>query len=312
MTGVTPPGTALERLRRPVTALSRLPEPLGYAMHPFLVHGGLDRWLLPKGPEVLVEALDGAWFKLDPHDEIAREILHFGAYEKRNVEIIRLLTRGLGGTFMDIGANLGNHSVLLAAGFQSLAAFEPNPPTLARLKANLDLNGLLQDQGKVQVFGLGLSDGNAKLPFHAEAGSNPGASRFLDAPEEGASLLETRIGDEIVEEGALGPVTALKIDVEGHEERVIAGLAKTIERDRPFMFMEWDARRNGLGCLERLDGYGFFAQPWEMTRRRWWRPFARGIDAGRKPRLARVSRDDLRDRYVSMLVAVPPGRTPTL
>ena len=306
MTGDTLPGNEPERLRRPATLLARFPEPLAYALHPFLVHGGLDRWLLPKAREVLVEALDGACFSLDPHDEIAREILHFGAYEKRNVEIIRHLTRGLGGTFMDIGANLGNHSVLLAARFERLAAFEPNPPTLARLKTNLDLNGL----SKAQVFGIGLSDTNAALPFHAEAGSNPGASRFLDAAEEGASLLEVRIGDEIVEEGGLDPVTALKIDVEGHEERVIAGLAKTIERDRPFVFLEWDSRRNGPGCLERLEGYGFHVQPWEMARRRWWRPFARGIDAGRPPELVEVSHDDLRDRYVSMLVAVPPGKIP--
>ena len=308
MIGDFSPGEEPKRLRRPVTLLSKIPEPLAYALHPFLVHGGLDRWLLPKEPEVLVEAVDGNWFRVDPQDEIAREILHFGAYEKRNVEIIRRLTQGLGGTFMDIGANLGNHSVLLAPGFERVAAFEPNPPTLARLRANLELNAL----SKVQVFGVGLSDANARLPFHAELGRNPGASRFLDTVEDGASLLETRIGDEIVEAGALGRITAMKIDVEGHEERVIAGLARTIARDQPLVFMEWDARRNGPGCLERLSGYTFHVQPWEMTRRRWWRPFARGIDAGRSPRLIEVGYQDLRDRYISMLVAVPAGRTVSL
>jgi len=122
-------------------------------------------------------------------------------------------------------------------------------------------------------------------------------------------LLEVRIGDEIVDAGALGPVTALKIDVEGHEERVLTGLAKTTERDQPFVFMEWDARRNGPGCLDRLEGYSFHVQPREMTRRRWWRPIARGIDAGRKPWLLKIGHNDLRDRYVGMLVAVPSGRT---
>lgn len=285
---------------------------MAYALHPFLVHGGLDRWLLPKASEVLVEARDGAWFALDPGDEIAREILHFGAYEKRNVEIIQRLTVGLGGAFMDIGANLGNHTVLLAPNFERLAAFEPNPPTLARLRKNIALN----DPSRVQVHGFGLSDSNTSLAFHAETGSNPGASRFLDEAEEGAidgaPRLEVRVGDEIVAEAGLGPVTALKIDVEGHEERVIAGLAGTIARDQPLVFMEWDARRNGPGCLTRLEGYSFHVQPWELTRKRWWRPFARGIDAARAPRLVAVSHDDLRDRYVSMLVAVPPGRTARL
>jgi len=308
MVGDVSSGEEPKRLRRPATLLSKLPEPLAYTMHPFLVHSGLDRWLLPKEREIVAEALDGYWFKLDPRDEIAREILHFGAYEKRNIEIIRRLVRGLGGTFMDVGANLGNHSILLAADFEQLAVFEPNPPTLARLRANLELNAL----SKAQVFGIGLSDANVSLPFHAETGTNPGASRFLDVAEKGASRLEVRIGDEVVEAGALGPITAIKVDVEGHEERVIVGLARTIERDQPLVFMEWDARRNGPGCLERLAGYTFHVQPWEMTRRRLWRPFARGIDAGRCPRLVAVTHGDLSDRYVSMLVAVPPGQALSL
>jgi FkbM family methyltransferase len=277
-------GTAPVVLRRAATLLSRLPEPIAYALYPFLVHGGLDRWLLPRESEVAVEALDGAVFALDPHDEIAREILHFGAYEKRNIEIMRKLTRGVRGTFLDIGANLGNHA----------------------------LNGL----SKARVFDVGLSDVNASLAFLAEQGSNPGASRFLEAGDgaeaDGVPRLEARIGDELVTENDLGPVTAIKIDVEGHEERVIAGLAKTIAEYRPLIFMEWDARRNGPGCFDRLSGYRFHAQPWELSGGRWWRPFARGIDAARAPRLVRVEPDDLKDRYISMLVGIPSERPPEL
>ncbi len=305
-------GTAPVVLRRAATLLSRLPEPIAYALYPFLVHGGLDRWLLPRESEVAVEALDGAVFALDPHDEIAREILHFGAYEKRNIEIMRKLTRGVRGTFLDIGANLGNHAVLLASAFERIAVFEPNPPTLNRLRTNLALNGL----SKARVFDVGLSDVNASLAFLAEQGSNPGASRFLEAGDgaeaDGVPRLEARIGDELVTENDLGPVTAIKIDVEGHEERVIAGLAKTIAEYRPLIFMEWDARRNGPGCFDRLSGYRFHAQPWELSGGRWWRPFARGIDAARAPRLVRVEPDDLKDRYISMLVGIPSERPPEL
>ena len=281
-----------------------MPGPLAYALHPFLVHAGIDRWLLPRDRAVLVEALDGAWFNLDPHDEIAREILHFGAYEKRNIEIMRALTKGLEGAFLDIGANLGNHTVLLAPGFDTVAAFEPNPSTLQRLRVNLALNGL---EG-CHVFGHGLSDLNATLPFHAETGSNPGASRFLDESSSGALDLQVRIGDDVVEESGFGPISALKIDVEGHEERVIAGLARTIAAHGPFVFLEWDASRNGPGCPDRLEGYTFHAQKWELSASRWWRPFARGIDTARRPCLVPVERDDLRDRYISMIVAAPPGR----
>lgn len=284
----------------PSTPLRHLGEPVAYALLPFLVHAGVDRLLLPSG-DVTVETPDGIRFRLDPADEIAREILHFGAYEKRNVEIIRRLSKGRSGTLMDVGANIGNHALLLAGGFARVAAFEPNPLTLPRLRANLALN----EPHNVTVFPFGLSDRDATLPFHAESGRNPGASRFLDAETDGSHSLPVRLGDDVVAEHALSPVATLKIDVEGHEEAVLAGLAGTIARDRPLVFLEWDAGRNGPGCLARLDGYRWFAQDWELTGSRALRPFARGWALRRPPRLIHVDSPDLAGRYVSMLIAVP-------
>ena len=287
--------------RRSGTLLSRFPEPIAYALHPFLVHAGLDRLMLPKSGTVTVETPDGICFELDPKDEIAREILHFGAYEKRNVEIIKRLVRGWRGVFLDVGANFGNHTVLLADNFDRVAALEPNPLTIERLRRNLELNGL----DHVRVLEFGLSDQDAELPFHDEVGSNPGASRFLDNIPSAATLRAVRLGDDVVKEFALSPVEAIKIDVEGHEEQVIAGLAETISSDRPIVVFEWDSARNGAGCFERLVDYQFFAQPWELSGGRAWRPFARGFDVSRPPRLISVRVDNLAGRYVSMVVAIP-------
>ncbi len=286
---------------RAASPLSWLPEPVRYALHPFLVHGGIDRLWLPRNPEVLVEGIDGARFALDLRDEIAREILNFGAYEKRNIEIMRRLTRGRPGSFLDVGANLGGHTVLLARQFTRTAAFEPNPASFERLSRNLALNGI--SGSAAQPFGL--SDTDADLPFQQVEGSNPGKSGFVDAERPDTLSLPVRNGDGVVETLALAPVSAIKIDVEGHEERVLAGLSRTVQRDRPAVFFEWEAARNGAGCFERLPGYRFLAQPWELTSSRLARPFARGIDAARPPRLTPVTPETLAGRYVSMVVALP-------
>jgi FkbM family methyltransferase len=302
-----------------MTPLSRIPAPLAYALLPFLVHAGLDRPLLPRAGasgSVAAEGMDGTRFELDPTDEIAREILHFGAYERRSIEILRRLAetdaerRGGPGVLLDIGANLGNHTVLLAARFARVLAAEPNPPTHERLVRNVGLN----DLGHVVVVDVGLSDREAEVGFEPRGGGNPGASRIVDASSSAAtSTIRVRPGDALVAELGLAPVSMIKIDVEGHEERVIAGLSATIARDRPLVAFEWEAGRNGPGCLDRLEGYSFRAQPWELSPR-WWRPFARGLDAVGPPRLVPVTRADLDGRYVGMVVAVPDtwGEMPVL
>lgn len=288
-------------ISQPATLLSRLPKSLSYTLQPFLVHSGADRFLLPKTRHVLVEAIDGFKFAVDPNDEIAREILHFGAYEKRNIDLMRQLTEGDRSTFLDVGANLGNHSILLSRDFETVAAFEPNPPTFERLQANLALNAL----SNVRPFQFGLSDRDADLPFRVDPGSNPGASHFLEAAAEGDMKLSVRNGDTVIADNGLSPVSAIKIDVEGHEEQVIAGLTKTISADQPIVFFEWDGSRNGRGCFDRLDGYRFFAQPWELAGGRWWRPFARGLDAAGTPKLTEITYQTVRRRFVSMIAALP-------
>jgi len=288
-------------VHRSGTLLSRFPEPFAYALHPFLVHSGIDRLILPKSDTINVKTLDGLCFELDPKDEIAREILHFGAYEKRNVEIIKRLVTGPRGVFLDVGANFGNHTVFLADSFDRVVAFEPNPPTIKRLRRNLELN----DLDHVSVLEFGLSDQDTELPFHGEVGTNPGASRFLENAPSATTFLSVRRGDGVVKEFALSPVRAIKVDVEGHEEQVIAGLADTIFFDRPLVIFEWDSARNGTGCFEKLADYHFFTQPWELSGGRAWRPFARGFDAARPPRLVPVRVENLAGRYVSMVVAIP-------
>lgn len=288
-------------LPRSASALRWLPEPLRYVLHPFLVHSRLDRLLMPRHAETIVDGADGARFVVDLNDEIAREILHFGAYEKRNIEIIRQLAGGRTGTFLDVGANIGGHTILLARHFGRLAAFEPNPAAFDRLGRNLALNR----HDHVSAYAFGLSDADAELPFQVQQGSNPGTSRFLARTAPGAISLPVRNGDAVIHEHSLSPVAAIKVDVEGHEERVIAGLGRTIARDRPVLFFEWESTRNGRACFDRLPGYAFFAQPWELAGGQWRRPFARGLDAARPPRLVPVVPDALEGRYVSMVVALP-------
>jgi FkbM family methyltransferase len=130
-----------------------------------------------------------------------------------------------GDTFLDVGANIGIFCVNIAS-FRTIYpnlqvyAFEPNPDTAARLRANAEPFG-------VKVFSFALSDRNGLLEFIDGAVSNvftttQNASSYSIRRER--SLCESRRLDDLP---VAGNSIVMKIDVEGQELEVLLG-AKSI------------------------------------------------------------------------------------
>lgn len=145
------------------------------------------------------------------------------------------------GLAVDAGANIGNHTLWLAAvcGLD-VAAFEPL--THEALAANVALNGL---NVRVEPVALGARDDTA---VHTSAG------RLTT----GAGNLPVRTLDSY----ALTDVSVVKIDVEGMEPDVLQGGEKTIRRDRPVIVAEEHNQAEH-------DAIAAVLQPWgyRMTRR---------------------------------------------
>ncbi|MEO0958831.1 MAG: FkbM family methyltransferase, partial [Pseudomonadota bacterium] len=67
------------------------------------------------------------------------------------------------GLIVDIGANMGTHSLVLARGLgRKVIAVEPNPEAQSLLRANIALNGL-EDEVTVQTFALGARTARGSL-----------------------------------------------------------------------------------------------------------------------------------------------------
>lgn len=134
----------------------------------------------------------------------------------------------------DVGANVGLHALYacLLSGV-TVTAFEPVPSTFAVLADNVAINGF---GARASSLCLGLSDANALVPIYltdADAGSTMHA---LGAPVNvsgafeaaGAVNVLTARGDELVKHFGLKPPQHLKIDVDGHELRVLRGLTSLL------------------------------------------------------------------------------------
>lgn len=220
----------------------------------------LDRWgferrLARLGPRVYVH--DGRRIGVDLNDHVGREMFKHGWYESIYIDFIRASLADRETVFLDIGANVGNHSLALAPSFANTLAFEPNPEIHRQLVSNCGRNPTLA----IQPQAVGLSDRPATLSFVADESGNSGQSGFREPGEDGSTYqLEVRPGDDFVDSSMrLG---LIKIDVEGHELRVLAGLRRAIHRDRPAICLEWHTetmdREGGFEALRELlpDDYG--------------------------------------------------------
>lgn len=139
-------------------------------------------------------------------------------------------------SFLDIGANIGNHTVFLSRYFDKTIAFEPNP----RANRLLALN--TENLTSVKVYPHGLSNSERELNFVTDDG-NLGSTRVVDSCSTSSERLRVRRLDETLKAEAPTRVGLIKIDVEGHELEVLEGAEETIRRDKPLIVMEVLNRR---------------------------------------------------------------------
>lgn len=168
-------------------------------------------------------------------------IYFYGSYERSILSLLAdaARVRGPGSVFLDIGANVGQHSLFMAGQGVHVHAFEPWEVARSRLERALAENAIKN----VSVHPFGLGDEDANLLFHAPASANLGSGSFVAGVNLNAStgVLPVRQGDKALGELGVERVDVIKIDTEGFEIRVLRGLADTLKRFRPVVVCELSA-----------------------------------------------------------------------
>ena len=130
------------------------------------------------------------------------------------------------GIFLDIGANIGNHTLMFALNYPKsiIYSFEP-----ARINFELlDFN--TKKIPNANIFKIALGSNNSIVHINCEDINNKGHIK-VDTFGEKVPVMK-------LDTLKLSPVTFIKIDVEGHEYSVIEGAKETIDRDKPVIWIE--------------------------------------------------------------------------
>jgi FkbM family methyltransferase len=176
--------------------------------------------LLRSGP-VDVQYQGGSFRFYHQASATERGALFNPAYNIEELDFLRAHIRP-GGVFVDVGANVGTYALALARDVGAggkVIAIEPHPVTHARLAFNSAASGY--SQMRLVAAAAGPADGELLIETD---GDNLGASHIVsgEASARAFKVPSLRL-QRILEEAGVSEVDALKIDVEGFEDRVLTG-----------------------------------------------------------------------------------------
>jgi FkbM family methyltransferase len=168
-----------------------------------------------------------------------------------------------GATAIDIGANLGEWTVPFARAVGPtgrVLAVEPTPLNAAALAKTLAVNALRW--AEVVRCALGDREGEADfaVPLVTSARNDTGTAHVgAAAPDHEALRVAMRRLDRLVDERGFARIDLIKIDVEGHERRVLDGAATALARFRPALVVETghEAEGDRAAIHDRLGGAGY-------------------------------------------------------
>jgi FkbM family methyltransferase len=140
-----------------------------------------------------------------------------------------------GDVLWDVGANIGYLTMHFARRFpelSSIQAFEPNPAALKTLQ------GLFIEYPRVQVHPVGLGASDEVLELQALPNSTSWGTVTGKLQGGTRTKVPIRRGDDYRRQCGLALPNVMKIDVEGFEPNVLAGLRETISEARPAIVLE--------------------------------------------------------------------------
>ena len=179
---------------------------------------------------------------IHPGDQISQAVYASGLYEPCTADALRRLLAP-GDTFVDVGANIGLFSLLASRWVGpsgKVICLEPSAREFARLRGHVSRNALTN----VRLFQVAAGAERGAAVLHVAESRYPGLNTletsfmYTGVEEDRREQVRVVRLDDFLPAQGVGPVAAMKIDVEGFEPQVVAGAQRMIARDRPVLVIE--------------------------------------------------------------------------
>ena len=200
--------------------------------------------------EALTRVFTGQKMYVDTRDiSLAPHIMLDGMWEESFTRIFRRYITADAVVF-DVGANFGWFGLMAGTDVQtgSIHFFEPNPLLASYIRKTVSVNGLW-NRAKVVQKAVGKTEDDITLTIPGDYfGSasvnidNQVVANYVDERDINTVLVQQTRLDTYIQENKLKKIDVIKIDVEGYEESVYAGMAKLVKNNPDLLvFMEFTA-----------------------------------------------------------------------
>jgi len=161
----------------------------------------------------------------------------------------------------DLGAHFGLYSIGLARRVGptgEVAAFEPNPVSFARLAHHQRMNRLPW----LKLYRAAASDHSGQAEIFTYGNPHTTTTHLAyegelhPPPAHALSVRTTRL-DDLVAGGELRPPQFVKLDVEGHGHRAIAGMVNALRMTFPTLAVAFHSPEEIAGVLSVLNPLGY-------------------------------------------------------
>ena len=184
---------------------------------------------------------NGIKWNLDLNEGIDLSLYLFGSFEDKITNLKKILPKkDKPLTFIDIGANIGSVSLVMAKMFDDLKIFAIEPTNYAFRKLSHNLN--LNEELKKKVYLRQLFISNHKRPKSVWSSWNFEKSNEKHLKHSG-TLKEIKQDsflklDEFIKEENLKDIDFIKLDVDGYELDVLNSGKEFFKNNRPIIFIE--------------------------------------------------------------------------
>lgn len=202
----------------------------------------------------VVEAKRGRFLVFDNDRYVGKSLIELGEFAEEQAQLFDLILKP-GAVVVEVGANIGAHTVSLAKRASKVFAFEPQRRVFNLLCGNLALNGI----DNVEPYRAAGGEVMEEIPI---------ARMDFDVADNnfGSFSLKTEMQDHdrIKVIPIKIPCHFLKVDVEGYEAKVLRGAADMIRDHGPVLYVENDRQENSEELIKLVEDLGYKAY-WHIT-----------------------------------------------
>lgn len=184
------------------------------------------------------------------NDHIFKQIKQSNSfYELKLLNKVKSLN--LNGTYVDVGANIGNHTLFFSqiCNSKKVISIEMDKKIFDVLDTNVTENN---SNEKVTLYNIGIGEKEKKVRTSSPDLNNIGMTKIID--ENGDVLVKTL--DNLLQNET--DVSLIKIDVEGYELNVLNGAKNLINKNLPVIISELKTESEFIGFEKVMNSLGYY------------------------------------------------------